>query len=96
MTMTPEKRGRHDFDRGQSSPPPTYHSEEYRGAWQRGYDSAKAAFDRLQETQRAYDDERRHLPPAYRALHELQEAVGQESAEKIRALIEAMIQEPAE
>lgn len=96
MTTSPEKQGRKDFYNGRTTPPATYYSQEYRDAWQRGHDEAKAEHDKEQDAKNAYEDQWRYLPASYRAMHELQEAVGQDTADKIKALVEAMIQEAAE
>lgn len=49
---------------------------------------------RLREAEiRVEDDRWRYLPASYRAMDELEKDIGSESAEKVKALIEAMIQE---
>lgn len=95
MVDSPYKRGRKDFGQGRISPPDTYYSALYREEWQRGYNAAEGAQAMVDEAAGKDNDLLRYMPASYRAMHELEQSLGQDAAEKIKALVEAMISEAA-
>jgi hypothetical protein len=96
MADSPYKRGQKDYHAGRVSPPHTYYSDWYRDEWQRGYRAAEGAQAMTDEKEGRANDLYAGLPASYRAMDELERAVGGVAAEKVKALIEAMIAEAQE
>lgn len=91
MGNSPYRDGQRSFRKGFSTNP--YTNESYRAQWAAGYAAEEKAFSSAQEEAAAEDAKWRYLPASYRAMDELEKAVGSDDAEKIKALIEAMIEE---
>lgn len=96
MATEPYKRGRKDFEQGRTAPPDTYWSEDWIEEWWRGHRAASEEFAEKADAAAEEVERWRWLPATCRAVDDLERAVGRDAAEKVKALVEAMIAEAAE
>lgn len=88
-----KRRGRDDYNYGKGLDDCPYPHEYLASAWREGWDAAAQEDNARSAAQRADFEKYRYMPASYRAFDKLTEAVGDDQAQLIKDLIEALIDE---